>query len=466
MNKRTGFYPAVRVDRAHVPAVGQAGGVLLTRTVAVSGLGTALSRALLPWRKPLARHDPAKVLIDLAISLALGGDACRDVALLRAEPGIYGSVASEATISRTITTLAQDVDTVEKAVARARATARAHVWHLADDQAPDHRASAEHPIIIDLDATLVTSHSDKEQARPTFKKGFGFHPLLAFADHGGDGTGEPLAGLLRPGNAGSNTASDHESVIRQALQQVPGINPARPGKKVLIRTDGAGATKSLLDFLTRRGVSYSLGWTLPMDTPELYKLIPETAWQPAYDPDGGIRDGAAVVELTGILRAKRMLTGWPAQMRVIVRRERPHPGAQLRFDDVDGYRLTAFVTNTRSGQLADLELRHRRRARCEDRIRTAKDTGLTNLPLKSFAQNRIWLLIVQLANELLAWMAMLALDQPARCWEPKTLRHRLFTIAATLAHTGRRRLLHLKQNSPWVTVALNGWSRLAALPPP
>ena len=439
MNKRSGMYPRLRVDSAAVPAVAQAGGVLLTRTVETSGLGILLSRALGPWRKSLARHDPAKVLLDLAISLALGGDACRDAALLRSEPGVYGRVASDATISRTITALAADVDRVEKAVAQATAAARQHVWGLAGEAAPGHGASAGDPIIIDLDATLVTSHSDKELARPTFKKGYGFHPLLAFVDHGPDGTGEPMAGLLRSGNAGSNTAADHETVIKAALKQVPGINPARPGKKVLIRTDGAGGSKQLLGFLARRGLSYSIGFTLPMSTPELYHLVPEHAWQDAYNADGQVRDGAAVVEFTDLLTAKDLLKGYPTGMRVIVRRERPHPGAQLRFDDVDGYRLTAFVTNTARGQLADLEMRHRRRARCEDRIRTAKDTGLTNLPLQGYDQNRIWLLIVQLASDLLAWMAMLALQGPARRWEPKTLRHRLFTLQR---HLGAHRQAH------------------------
>ncbi|WP_394277711.1 IS1380 family transposase [Luteococcus sp.] len=466
MNKRSRMYPCVRVDRANVPAVGQAGGVLLTRTVQASGLGLVLSQALGLWRKPLAKHDPAKVLLDLAMSLVLGGDSCRDAALLRSEPGIYGPVASDPTISRTITALAADVDRVEKAVAKARAAARDLVWGLADDKAPGHDATADKPVIIDLDATLVTSHSDKEQARATFKNGYGFHPLLAFVDHGPDGTGEPVAGLLRAGNAGSNTASDHETVIRSALKQVPGINPSRPGRTVLIRTDGAGGSKQLLGFLSSKGVSYSIGFTLPMSTPELYHLIPETAWQDAYNADGQVRDGAAVVEFTDLLQSKGSLNGYPSGMRVIVRRERPHPGAQLRFDDVDGYRLTAFVTNTRTGQLADLEMRHRRRARCEDRIRTAKDTGLSNLPLQGFNQNRIWLLIVQLAGDLLAWMAMLALQGPARRWEPKTLRHRLFTMAATLAHTGRRTILHLKQNNPWSTTILDGWNRLAALTPP
>jgi hypothetical protein len=463
VSKRSGLYPHVRVDTADVPAVAQAGGVLLTRTARVAGLDVVLSDALSSWRKPLARHDPAKVVLDLAVSLALGGDACSDASLLRAEPGIYGLVASDATISRSIATLAADVGAVEKAVASARATARARVWELAGKHAPNHAISAADPLVIDLDATLVTAHSDKEMAAPTFKRGYGFHPLCAFVDHGQGGTGEPLAMLLRAGNAGSNTAADHELLIKAALAAVPGINPSRPGKKVLIRTDGGGGTRELLGFVHRRGVSYSIGWTLPANTADLYKLIPEGVWQSAYNADGAVREGADVAEFTDLLTLK----GYPPGMRVIVRRERPHPGAQLRFDDVDGYRLTAFVTNTAKGQLADLELRHRRRARCEDRIRIAKDSGLTNLPLHGFNQNRVWLLIVQIANDLLAWMGMLALTgHDARRWEPKTLRHRLFTIAATLVRTARQRLLHVKNTAPWAALFTDAWTNLTALSPP
>ncbi len=296
-------------------------------------------------RRPVARHDPAKVVSDLAVSLALGGDACRDASLLRAEPGVYGAVASDATISRTIAALAGDIERVERAIAQARTAARSHVWRLAGRYAPNHDASAAKPLVIDLDATLVTAHSDKEHAAATFKRGYGFHPLCAFVDHGADGTGEPLAMLLRPGNAGSNTATDHEKVIKAALAATPGINPSRPGKKVLIRTDGAGGTRELLAFLHRRGVSYSIGWTLPANTPELYGLVPENVWQPAYNADGAVCEGAHVAEFTDLLT----LQSYPPGMRVIVRRERPHPGAQLRFEDVDGYRLTAFVTNTCRG---------------------------------------------------------------------------------------------------------------------
>jgi hypothetical protein len=379
------------------------------------------------------------------------------VALLRAEPGVYGLVASDPTVSRTITALAKDAPAVLAAIDTARAAARARVWALAGQDAPDHGSSAGDPLIVDIDATLVTAHSEKELAAPTFKKGFGFHPLCAFVDHGAEGTGEPLAVTLRPGNAGSNTAADHIELTRQALRQLPTHRPGiRPGRKILVRVDGAGSTHKFLNWLSGQRLSYSVGFALPDHTAELLALIPEQVWAPAYDAHDQVRDGAWVAELTGLLN----LTGWPKGMRVIARKERPHPGAQLRITDVDGLRVTAFATNTRAGgrsrsgtQLADLELRHRRRARCEDRIRVAKDTGLTNLPLHSFDANRIWCALVALAVEITAWMQMLTLTgHDARRWEPKRLRHRLFTIPAALARGGRRLRLHLSDRAPWATL--------------
>ena len=151
-------------------------------------------------------------------------------------------------------------------------------------------------------------------------------------------------------------------------------------------------------------------------------------------------------------------------MRVIVRKERPHPGAQLRFTDIDGHRFTAFATGTKRGQLADLELRHRRRARCEDRIRGAKDTGLRNLPLKGFAQNQVWCEIVALACELTAWMQMLALAGKARRWEPKRLRLRLFSVAGRLARSARRLRLRLAQTWPWTGEVITAIASLQAIP--
>jgi Transposase DDE domain group 1 len=464
VNKRSGLYPWVGVDGTGSGVVSQAGGVTLVETVRVSGLDGVLSAALAPWRKPAAVHDPAKVLCDLAISLALGGDCLADVAVLRAEPGVYGRVASDPTVSRTIDALAADADHVLAAIDVARAHARATVWRLAGEHAPDADTHAGQPLVIDVDATLVTAHAEKEQAAPTFKRGFGFHPLCAFVDHGPDGTGEPLSVLLRPGNAGSNTAADHITVLRAALRQLPFHRPGtRPGRRVLMRADAAGCTHDVLNWLASQRMSYSVGFPLPEHADQLLRRIPASVWAPAYDADGDVRDGAWVAELTGLLD----LSGWPPGMRVIARKERPHPGAQLRITDPDGLRVTAFATNTRGGQLADLELRHRRRARAEDRIRCAKDTGLTNLPLHDFAQNRIWCALVALACELTAWLQTLAMTgHDARRWEPKRLRLRLFSTAGRLAVSGRRTVLHLARTGTWSDLVLAALTRLRALPVP
>ena len=326
MKQTTGFYPRLIVDATASSAAGQAGGVLLTETIAATGLGRELSGALAPWRKPLAVHDPAKVITDLALTLALGGDCLADIALLRAEPGLFGRVASDATVSRTIDALAKDAPAALKAINAARAVARARAWSLAGTDAPDHDARASAPLIVDLDATLVASHSEKELSRPNFKRGYGFHPLCSFIDHGPGGTGEPLAILLRPGNAGSNTAADHITVLKASLAQLPGHRPGtRPGRKVLIRIDGAGSTHAVLDWLTAQRLSYSVGFSLPAHTPDLLEHIPEHVWAPALDAHDEIRDGAWGAELTDLLQLKN----WPKGMRVIVRKERPHPGAQL-----------------------------------------------------------------------------------------------------------------------------------------
>ncbi len=458
MSDRSGFYPSVRVDAAGRQLVSHAGGVLLAETIRAVGLDRELSAALSRWRRPQARHDPAKVLCDLAVTLALGGDCLADIATVRASPQVFGPVASDATVSRTITGLAADCDRVLAAIGKARAEVRRRVWQTAGSHAPN----AGGTVIVDLDATLVTAHSDKEGATPTFKMGFGHHPLLGFVDHGADGTGEMVAGLLREGRAGSNTAADHISVVRQALAQLPGISRGRPGRKVLIRADGGGGAHAFLGWLSARGLAFSVGWTLAAGAERLIRRLPAAAWTPAYDSAGGVRDGAFVAELTGLLN----LTGWPKGLRVIVRSERPHPGAQLRITDVDGNRITAFATNSNTGQLADLELRHRRRARCEDRIRQAKDCGLRNLPLQGMNQNRIWLAIIALAADLMAWTQMLGFaGHEARRWEHKRLRHRLFSAAGRVSRHARRTVLHLPAGHRWSPLIRTGLTRIAAAAP-
>ena len=436
--------------------VSQAGVLLLTETLRVTGIGDGLSGGLARWRAPRAVHDPGKIVTDLAMALALGGDCLADVAVLRAQPELAGPVASDPVISRLVGALAAEGPRALRVIRKARAAARERAWALAGERAPGADGSL---IPVDIDATIVIAHSEKEKAAPTWKKTFGFHPLAAFADHGAGAAGEPLAILLRAGNAGSNTVAEHIEVTKLALAQLP----RRARSRVLIRTDSGGGTHDFLTWLASpsRRLHYSVGMTITEDMQEAILTLPERVWEPAYDADGEARPGAWVAELTGLLD----LAGWPTGMRVIVRRERPHPGAQLRFTDIDGHRFTCFATDAKSGQLADLELRHRRRARCEDRIRTAKDTGLRNLPLHGFDQNQIWCELVAMASELTAWMQMLALDGKARAWEPKRLRLRLFSAAGRLVRGGRRIRLRLAATWPWTGQLTTAITRLQAHAP-
>ena len=436
--------------------VSQAGALLLTETARVTGLDAGLSAELARWRLPRAVHDPGKTVLDLAVAVALGGDCLADAGILRAEPELFGPVASDPVISRLIGRLAAGAPAALKAIRAARAAARQRAWARAGQAGPGADGGL---IIADIDATLVTAHSEKQQAAPTWKKTFGFHPMTVFADHGTDGSGEPLAIVLRPGNAGSNTAADHIAAVKLALAQLPEQDRSR----VLVRADSAGGTHEFLTWLTgsRRRLAYSVGFTITDEAGEAILRIPARAWTPPCDSDREVRDGAWAAEVTGLPGLK----GWPKGMRVIVRKERPHPGAQLRFTDLDGHRFTAFATSTRTGQLAGLELRHRRRARCEDRIRNAKDTGLRNLPLHRYDQNQIWCEIAAMACELLAWLAMLALSGTARRWEPKRLRLRLFSAAGRIVRGSRRLRLRLAARWPWSHDITTAITRLQALAP-
>jgi Transposase DDE domain group 1 len=354
-------------------------------------------------------------------------------------------------VSRLVSALAADRPRALRAIRGVRASARGRAWALASDGAPGAGGSL---IPVDIDATIVTAHSEKEKAAPTWKKSFGFHPLAAFADHGAGAGGEALAILLRPGNAGSDTASEHIEVTRLALAQLP----RRLRRRVLIRTDSGGGTHDFLAWLTRPGrrLHYSAGLTITDHIAQAILQLPDRVREPAYDAGGQARPGAWVAELTGQLD----LAAWPEGMRVIVRKERPHPGAQLRFTDIGGHRFTCFATDTKRGQLADLELRHRRRARCEDRIRNAQDTGLRNLPLHGFAQNQMWCELVAMASELTAWTQMLALPGAGRAWEPKRLRLRLFSAAGKLARGGRRLRLRIAATWPWAAQITAAITRL------
>jgi hypothetical protein len=437
-----------------------AGAPLLTETARVSGLDVALAARLSRWRLSAAVHDPGKIVLDLAVSLAVGGDCPADVAVLREQPELFGVVASDPTVCRLMDRLAANVTDALTAIRAARAAARTRVWSLAGPPGLDTAsADSDEPVlvIIDGDGTLLDAHSEKQDAAPTYKHGFGFHPLLAYFDHGPTGTGEPGAVMLRPGNAGANTATDQIALIELALAQLP----ASPTFNVLYRADGAGCSHQLVDWLVATGIEFSVGYQANENVAVAIGSLPRQAWRRAVNADGQPRHGAWVAELTDHLD----LTGWPAGMRVIARKEHPHPGAQLRLTDVEGNRITCFATSS-TGRLVELEVRHRRRARCEDRIRAAKDTGLRNLPYHDFARNEIWCEIVLLAQDLTAWMQTLSLDGEYKTAEPKRLRLRLFAVAGQLVRGGRRRRLKLARSWRWTPIVLTAINRLHALPRP
>ena len=357
---------------------------------------------------------------------------------------LFGHVASIATAWRVIDALSTDFDLAP--VRRARARARAHAW-----------AQGARPttITLDFDATLVTAHSDKQGAAGTYKGGYGFHPLLCTLDE----TKETLAAQLRPGNAGANTVADHIAVLDAALEQIPPREADDP--PMLARGDSSAATHGFLDALHDRHILFSVGFDLTEPVREAVLATSPDAWTPAITRGGDIREGAAVCELRDL-----DLSGWPPGTRAICRRERPHPGAQLTFTDHDGYRFQVFVTDQTATDIAALELRHRGHARIEDRIRCSKATGLRNLPFRDFAANEVWLELVLVAQDLVAWMQLLCLTGASAQWEPKRLRHRLLHVAARLVRGGRRRWLRLQQGWPWAELLLGAFERLRTLTAP
>lgn len=445
----------VRVESGGESLISSAGAAMLLSTARVSGLARALSQGLAPWRTKRCVHDPGKTVLDLASAIALGGDCLADIGVVRAQAELFGPVASDPTVSRLIDALAEQPSEAIAAIRAARAHARERVW---SHRTPFANASGDHQVVVDLDATLIGAHSEKEHATPNFKRGFGFHPMLAFVDHGAGGSGEPLAGLLRPGKVNANDAADQIAVLDQALAQLP----ADVRSRVLVRGDTGSGVQGLLWHVHNLGLQYSVGVYGRQPVLDALAVLPKQAWKKALDADGRPREGAQVAELTRWLPAT--FKGWPPGMRVIARRERPHPGAQLRITDHEGWRITVFATNTKTGRLADLEVTHRLRARAEDRIRNLKDTGATNLPLQAFDKNQIWLELAQLAAELLVWTQLLAWhDQDARVWEPKRMRLRLLAVAGRVITTGRRRILRLSGRWPWADLVVGGHQRLAAL---
>jgi hypothetical protein len=447
----------VKVSANGTGLVSRAGSALLRELTVDTGLAAGWSAALLDTYKAVPIHQPGRVLADLAVMIADGGDALAHLKTLRDQDKLFGAVASDATAWRVV----DRVDPMHLARLQAvRAAARERAW--AAGAGPDLTAG----LVIDLDATITIAHSEKDNAAKTWKKTFGFHPLLAYLDRPDVAGGEALAGLLRPGNSGSNTTADHIRVLGMALAALPAQARPCPGEpdspRVLVRSDAAGATHGFAAAARNAGCGFSLGFPVDDHVQAAVPAIPAGAWTAAYDIDGQPRDGAWVTEITGLVD----LSKWPAGSRLIIRRERPHPGAQLRFTDADGHRFTAFLTDTGGGQLADLEVRHRAHARVEDRIRTGKATGLRNLPCRGFAENSAWLELSLAAADLLTWaQALCFTGELARC-EPAAFRYRICSVAGRLTHSGRTSTLHLDRDWPWTRHLTTAFSRLRAAPWP
>ena len=442
MVKRVGLVDKLTVTADGTGVVGHAGSALLAGMADRVGLTVALSEAMAPTRQRASAHDPGVVLRDLVVMLADGGDCLADMGALRDQLDLFGKVASDSTAFRVI----DSIDAVGLERLRAGvATVRARAWRL---------GARPEQIVIDVDATLVGAYSDKEQAKGNFKGGYGHHPLLCYLD----GSGEGLAGILRAGNAGSNTAADHTAVLELALEQLD--RQALDGE-ILVRADGAGASHELTRFCRDGAMRFSFGFDVDQRVRDALAKLPEAAWVKAIRVDGTNREHSQVAEITECVD----ISAWPKGSRLIAWRTELREGDQQSFADCDGYRLSVFLTDNK-GTVCELDLSHRGHARVEGRIRQAKDCGLSNLPFKSFAHNEVWLLLVMLAQDLVAWTQALCLTDDARAWELKRLRYRLLHQAGRIARHARQTRLRLARDWPWSGQLAAAFARLQALPAP
>jgi len=436
--KRTHRRPSLVVTTGGRGVVAHAGARLLCDLADRLGLSEGLSEALAPMKRRRRGHDRGRVAVDLAVALADGASAISDLRALADQPALFGEVASVPTAWRTL-------DAIDEAalgrIARARAQARRRAWAAGMDPGF---------YVIDIDGTLVTAHSEKEGAAPDYKHGFGFYPLLAYLDR----TGEPLAALLRPGNAGSGTARDHIAVLDAALFQLP-VDPRTT--EVIVRTDSAALSHELLAACRERGVRFVVGHALSAAVAQLVVTVPRSRWVAAISADGlEEREGAEVAEVSDLVD----LSGWPEGTRMIARREEPHPGAQLTFTDIDGHRYQVFVTDHPESDVAFLEALYRGRGRCECAIRDSKDTGLANLPSAEFKINQAWLALVLIAGDLLSWTKGLCLEGELARAEPKRLRFALFHAAGLIVRSARRIMLRIAAGWPWADELVAAFGRL------
>jgi hypothetical protein len=447
-----------------IPAVG----VPLLRLLAQeSGLRAGLSKAL--RRKDFHPvHDRGQVVTDVAVALAHGATNVAAATRMLADVQIVcGPAASSATVWRVFA----DLDTAALArLAAARAAQRRRVWAAlaARPEGFPWLEVAGHCwdgwIVLDVDASLVESHSDKQGAEPTFKKHiFGLHPIVVSVAN----TGEVLTVLLRKGNAGSNTVADHITVLGEAVAQIP----ARYRKKIIFRADGAGATKDLLAWIKAEAAEhghtwhYSVGFDVTENVRTAIGQVPADVWAPALTAEGEVRRGAYVAELTKILK---VADGWPEDMRVTARTEPLHPKHRKQASEIEkrrGQRFQAVATDLPGNHYPKLDAFHRNHATVETVIKDAKNLGLTRLPSYYLAFNQAWCIAVAIAADLLAWLRLLTLDHHPKLTKatPDTLRD-LLHIPARLVRHARRRVLRLPADHPHAGDLTHAWQKIRALP--
>ena len=415
--------------------VSHAGTALLCELADRTGLTRAMSLAMADCGISWNTHDPGVVLTHLAVAIADGGDCLSDFEALRSQSELFGDVASISTAWRAVKATAS---------LELRGTTKRH-----------HDRLRRHAVRCSLGETRRRTH---------LLHGYGFHPLGAWCDT----TGEPLALMLRPGNAGSNDADDHLELLDQTIGSLPveyqvghqpGDEPGLVRHHIVVRADSAGATHDFVSGLTEANIEYSIGHPVDQGVREALLSFQEEDWREAIEADGTVRDGAQVAELTDLMD----LSAWGEDARLICRREHPHPGAQLSlFDTSEGFRHTCFITNASALNFdaAVLELRQRGHARVEDRVRCWKDCGLQNLPFASFTQNLTWVATSLVAGALIAWAQMICLDGELKKAEPKTIRYRILHVAAVLVRRGRRLTLRLDETWPWAATLRRAFLRL------
>ena len=417
----------------------RAGTALLALMAQRLGLTDGLCAALQSTRERRSSHDPGRVLCDLAVMAADGGRCVSDLAALAGQSALFGEVASLSTARRVLLSIgADELDRVRQARARAR------------ERAWDAQAARER-VVLDFDCTPIDVHSEKERAAGHYKGGFGFNPLVVSCGR------EVLAGILRPGNAAAGNAADHVQALELALEQLPGS--ALDGE-ILARSDSAGASHDFADACRETRIGFSLGYAIKQPVREAILALPENAWRPALNGDGTEREGAWVAELS----ARVNLQDWPEGTRLICRRERPHPGAQLSFQDVDGHRFQCFITDQHDEDIAAPEVLHRQHAEVEDRVKTLKATGAERLPFYSFIANAAWLELALLAHDIMIWTQGLTLEGEHAICGPKRLRYRILHVAGHLTRHARRTTLHLPADWPWAGAIMRAFKRLQGLP--